>query len=61
MPELLRAKYQYSTQARIDRLRAGGYAAPMTPLDDAVRDYVTNYLMPGRVLDPAQQEALSVR
>jgi len=61
MPELLRPKYQYFTQARIDRLRASGYTAPITPLADAVRDYVTNYLVPARVLDPAQQEALSVR
>ncbi len=61
MPELLRPKYQYSTQARIDRLRASGYTAPITPLADAVGDYVSNYLVPARVLDPAQQEALSVR
>ncbi|HUA07922.1 MAG TPA: ADP-glyceromanno-heptose 6-epimerase [Candidatus Acidoferrales bacterium] len=61
MPEGLRPKYQYSTQARIDRLRACGYSAPITPLADAVRDYVTNYLVPARVLDPAQQPALSVR
>jgi ADP-L-glycero-D-manno-heptose 6-epimerase len=61
MPELLRPKYQYSTQARIDRLRACGYTAPITPLADAVNDYVSNYLVPARVLDPAQQKALSVR
>jgi ADP-L-glycero-D-manno-heptose 6-epimerase len=61
MPELLQPKYQYSTQARIDRLRASGYTAPITPLADAVGDYVSNYLVPARVLDPAQQEALSVR
>jgi ADP-L-glycero-D-manno-heptose 6-epimerase len=61
MPETLRAKYQYSTKARIERLRAGGYHAPLTPLADAVRDYVSNYLVPARTLDPAQQEALSIR
>ena len=61
MPELFRPKYQYSTQARIERLRGCGFVAPITTLDDAVRDYVINYLKPGRVLDPAQQEALSVR
>jgi ADP-L-glycero-D-manno-heptose 6-epimerase len=61
MPELLRPKYQYFTQARIDRLRACGYTAPITPLADAVSDYVSNYLVPARVLDPAHQEALSVR
>ncbi len=61
MPELLRPKYQYSAQARIDRLRACGHRAPITPLADAVSDYVSNYLVPARVLDPAQQEALSIR
>jgi ADP-L-glycero-D-manno-heptose 6-epimerase len=61
MPELLQPKYQYSTQARIERLRASGYNAPIAPLADAVQDYVSNYLQPGRVLDPAQPEALTVR
>jgi ADP-L-glycero-D-manno-heptose 6-epimerase len=61
MPELLRPKYQYSTQARIERLRANGYTAPITPLADAVQDYVSNYLEPGRLLDPAQAEALTLR
>jgi ADP-L-glycero-D-manno-heptose 6-epimerase len=59
MPETLRPKYQYSTQARVERLRASGYDAATTPLADAVRDYVINYLTPARVLDPAQQAALS--
>jgi ADP-L-glycero-D-manno-heptose 6-epimerase len=59
MPEALRAKYQYSTCARTDRLRATGYDAPVTPLADAVADYVTNYLLPGRPLDPADAPATS--
>lgn len=54
MPEQLRAKYQYSTCARIDRLRASGYERAITPLDDAVDDYVRNYLIPDRRLTPAQ-------
>ena len=53
MPESLRGKYQYSTQATIDRLRASGYGAPITPLAEAVEDYVRNYLIPHRRLDPA--------
>jgi ADP-L-glycero-D-manno-heptose 6-epimerase len=53
MPEQLRGKYQYSTRAQTERLRATGYTAPGTPLAAAVTDYVTNYLVPGRVLDPA--------
>jgi ADP-L-glycero-D-manno-heptose 6-epimerase len=44
MPEVLRGKYQYFTQADISKLRATGYANPMTPLPAAVRDYVQNHL-----------------
>jgi ADP-L-glycero-D-manno-heptose 6-epimerase len=50
MPETLRAKYQYRTQATIDRLRAAGYGAPFTSLEDAVSDYVRNYLASGMLL-----------
>ena len=44
MPEAIRDKYQYFTQADISRLRAAGYKAPVTSLEDAVEDYVRNYL-----------------
>ena len=44
MPEALRGKYQYYTQADMSRLRAAGYNAPMTPLEDGVADYVAGYL-----------------
>jgi ADP-L-glycero-D-manno-heptose 6-epimerase len=50
MPESLRAKYQYYTQADISKLRATGYDRPVTPLADAVADYVRNYLLPARHL-----------
>ncbi len=50
MPEHLRGKYQYHTCADIAKLRATGYSRPMTPLAEAVRDYVVNYLVPGRFL-----------
>ena len=53
MPETIRDKYQYSTQADISRLRAAGYKAPVTSLEEAVKDYVRNYLAPDRRLDPA--------
>ncbi len=53
MPEHLRGKYQYSTCARLDRLAATGYEPPSTSLSDAVVDYVSNYLQPGRALDPS--------
>ena len=53
MPEAIRDKYQYFTQANLVRLRAAGYTAPVTPLEDAVSDYVRNYLVPDQRLDPA--------
>jgi ADP-L-glycero-D-manno-heptose 6-epimerase len=46
MPEYLRPKYQYFTRADIGRLRATGYTAPVTPLADAVSDYVRNFILP---------------
>lgn len=51
MPPHLRGKYQYYTCANVDRLRATGYDRPVTPLADAVTDYVTNYLVKGRPLE----------
>jgi ADP-L-glycero-D-manno-heptose 6-epimerase len=53
MSEAIRDKYQYFTQADISRLRAAGYKAPVTPLEEAVKDYVRNYLAPDKRLDPA--------
>lgn len=50
MPPGLREKYQYFTQADIAKLRASGYDRPVTPLVDAVNDYVRNYLVPGKRL-----------
>ena len=52
MPEMLREKYQYCTRATTERLRESGYDRPVRPLADAVSDYVLNYLLPGRTLDP---------
>ena len=44
MPEHLREKYQYHTQADMTKLRSAGYAAAFTSLVEGVRDYVQNYL-----------------
>lgn len=44
MPESLRDQYQYHTCAGIAKLRASGYAAPATSLEEAVRDYAAVYL-----------------
>jgi len=50
MPPALRDRYQYFTQADITKLRATGYARPVTPLAAAVDDYVRHYLVPGKRL-----------
>ena len=50
MPEILRGKYQYFTQAEVGKLRATGYDRAMTPLPEAVRDYVQGYLVPRKKL-----------
>ncbi len=44
MPEELRGRYQYFTEARIDRLRAAGYDGQMTSLEDGMGDYVRGFL-----------------
>jgi ADP-L-glycero-D-manno-heptose 6-epimerase len=52
MPETIRDKYQYFTQADISRLRATGYREKVTSLENAVADYVKNYLEPDQRLEP---------
>ena len=44
MPPAIREKYQYFTEARMDRLRAAGYAGASTPLEEGIADYVGRYL-----------------
>ncbi len=44
MPAILQGKYQYFTQAPMEKMRQAGYAAPFTSLEAAVADYVTSYL-----------------
>ena len=44
MPEALRGKYQYFTEAPMDRLRRAGYPGQATPLEEGVRRYVRDYL-----------------
>ncbi|MDR2849248.1 MAG: ADP-glyceromanno-heptose 6-epimerase [Verrucomicrobiota bacterium] len=44
MPAHLRDKYQYFTEADTRKLRAAGCRHDFLPLEDAVADYVRNYL-----------------
>jgi ADP-L-glycero-D-manno-heptose 6-epimerase len=52
MPDTLRDKYQYFTQADITKLRDAGYRKNTTDLEAAVTDYVQNYLMKNEYLGP---------
>jgi ADP-L-glycero-D-manno-heptose 6-epimerase len=45
MPDALREKYQYFTQAKMDKLRSVGYTSEFTSLEAAVADYIRNYYM----------------
>ncbi|PZU56886.1 MAG: ADP-glyceromanno-heptose 6-epimerase [Brevundimonas sp.] len=44
MPEVIRDRYQYFTQARMDRVRAAGFGGQSTPLEEGVRRYVQDFL-----------------
>ncbi len=50
MPEPLRVRYQYYTKTDMTKLRALGYDREPTPLNEAVADYIHNYLVPHRFL-----------
>ena len=43
-PESIRDKYQYFTEARMERIRAAGYPGQSTPLEEGVRRYVQGFL-----------------
>ncbi len=45
MPQTLRDQYQYYTQADMDKLRAAGWKKEFAPLENAIKDYVQNYLV----------------
>jgi len=44
MPEDIRDKYQYFTEADMQKLKLAGYSAPFYSLEAGVDDYVRNYL-----------------
>jgi ADP-L-glycero-D-manno-heptose 6-epimerase len=49
-PEDIREKYQYFTEANMEKLRSIGYSLDFYSLEEGVEDYVKNYLMPGEYL-----------
>lgn len=44
MPEDIRDKYQYFTEADMNKLKIAGYNQTFTSLEDGVKDYVQHYL-----------------
>lgn len=44
MPPAIRDKYQYFTEARMERLAEAGFRRALTSLEDGVGDYVRTYL-----------------
>ena len=50
MPDSVRNQYQYFTEADISKLRSIGYKKQITSLEEAVKDYVQNYIQKGRCL-----------
>jgi ADP-L-glycero-D-manno-heptose 6-epimerase len=44
-PVDIRDKYQYFTEASMDKLKSIGYSKPFHSLEEGTTDYVRNYLM----------------
>ena len=50
MPDSIRNQYQYFTEADITKLKQAGYKKQITPLEEAIKNYVQNYLQTGKYL-----------
>lgn len=50
MPESIRNQYQYYTEADTTSLRKAGYDKESTSLEDAIKDYIQNYLRKDKYL-----------
>jgi ADP-L-glycero-D-manno-heptose 6-epimerase len=50
MPEDIRDKYQYFTEANMNKLHQAGYVETFSSLEDGVGDYVRNYLLSNQFL-----------
>ena len=44
----IRDKYQYFTEANMEKLRKAGYNKPFYTLEEGIADYVKNYLIPNK-------------
>jgi ADP-L-glycero-D-manno-heptose 6-epimerase len=50
MPEDIRDKYQYFTEARMEKLRSVGYTDSFYSLEEGINDYVKEYLLSNNYL-----------
>jgi ADP-L-glycero-D-manno-heptose 6-epimerase len=50
LPDHLKTKYQYFTEADISKIKKAGYTQSSFSLEDGVADYVKNYLMQNKYL-----------
>jgi len=50
MPENIMNQYQYFSEAKIGKLRKAGYTDDTMSLENAINDYVQNYLIPDKYL-----------
>ncbi len=51
LPTYLAAKYQYFTEANLEKIKKAGYPNPLLSLEDGVTDYVENYLLKEKYLE----------
>lgn len=51
LPLHLREKYQYFTEANMNKIKKAGYDVPIKSLEDGVADYVKNYLLGKQYLE----------
>ena len=49
-PADIRDKYQYFTEANMQKLIAQGYDVPFHTLEEGIEDYVKNYLVEGKYI-----------
>lgn len=49
MPEDIREKYQYFTEADMRKMRSAGFRRPFYSLENGVKSYVTRYLMKNKI------------
>ena len=43
-PVDIRDKYQYFTEAEMNKLRSAGYSKKFTPIESGIEEYINNYL-----------------